>query len=715
MENGEIGKIAQRRRVKNRLIAYLIGIAGWCVLLMLGLLLWHLVVQVLPLWKSVQIEPAQQYRVPEGQNIILMGDFTHGDAMASYDSLCRLNFLSLSNTSSMGQSGLQITKTIPTLCDDQVKVKSYGGELYVARLSQSGLLRIEKLTQLQNHFESQLEMSIALDGANPNQPIDSYDFELSDSLIMLSVVQDDRWQVISLDRQRKEEVHRATVIAQKLLVLLPRIGQFMYVRDQSLVTQLIGRDDELISPVDKPVTFLQALPSQRSVFVGLANSKVQKWSVVNQAGVLNFVPVYALAGDISPLKIHVHQTENAAVAFTDNQNIVLFNYVTGETLLAEQQEFQYQDSFLAQDHLFVYQQQSIQSWKIKALSAVNTVEALWGKVQYEGYKQADYVWQTTYATDFQEVKFSIVPLVIGSLKASLLALLIAVPLALSAAIYTAYFAPQKMRNWMKSSIEMLEAIPSVVLGFIAAIWLAPLAEQFLLSLFLFILLIPLVLIVFAFFHQPLVARLPQRFKEGWELPVVAILLLLNGIFVIWVTEPFTAMQSQSEVSSFYSVFSFDALNSVNKSTLVVALALGIAIVPSIYSLAEDALFEVPSSLKQASSALGATRLQTLRKVVLVLAYPGILSAIALGLGRAFGETMIVLMITGNTPVADWDLLSGIRTLTANLAIELPEAEVASSHYQILFLTALVLFMFTFVLNSIAELLRYWLRKNYKHG
>ena len=131
-------------------------------------------------------------------------------------------------------------------------------------------------------------------------------------------------------------------------------------------------------------------------------------------------------------------------------------------------------------------------------------------------------------------------------------------------------------------------------------------------------------------------------------------------------------------------------------------------------MAEDAIYEVPVALRRASYALGATRLQTLLNVVLKVAYPGILSALMLGFSRALGETMILLMVTGNTPIAEWDLVAGMRTMTANLAIELPESEVGGIHYQVLFLTALLLLIFTMSINTVAELLRLRLRKKYRH-
>ena len=140
--------------------------------------------------------------------------------------------------------------------------------------------------------------------------------------------------------------------------------------------------------------------------------------------------------------------------------------------------------------------------------------------------------------------------------------------------------------------------------------------------------------------------------------------------------------------------------------------MGFSVVPVIYSIAEDAIYGVPSSLSNGSLALGATPWQSLVWVVLPTASPGIFSALMIGLGRAVGETMIVLMATGNTPLMDWNLFEGMRTLSANIAVEMPESEVASTHYRVLFLAALTLFLFTFVVNTGAEVVRQRLRERY---
>jgi phosphate transport system permease protein len=144
---------------------------------------------------------------------------------------------------------------------------------------------------------------------------------------------------------------------------------------------------------------------------------------------------------------------------------------------------------------------------------------------------------------------------------------------------------------------------------------------------------------------------------------------------------------------------------VQRNALVVGFVMGFAIIPIIYTLTEDALAAVPDHLRSASLGAGATPWQTAVRIVIPTAMSGIFSAVMIGLGRAAGETMIVLMAAGNTPVMEWNPFNGFRTLSANIAVELPEAVRNSTHYRTLFLAALVLFVMTFILNTIAETVR----------
>jgi phosphate transport system permease protein len=154
------------------------------------------------------------------------------------------------------------------------------------------------------------------------------------------------------------------------------------------------------------------------------------------------------------------------------------------------------------------------------------------------------------------------------------------------------------------------------------------------------------------------------------------------------------------------------LNYDQRNAIVVGMAMGFAIIPIIYSISEESLSNVPKNLIAGSLALGATRWQTLAHLVLISASPGIFSALMIGLGRAIGETMIVLMATGNTPIMDWSPFNGFRTLSANIAVEIPEAPHGGTLYRILFLAGLLLFVVTFLINTVAELVRQRLRQKY---
>jgi phosphate transport system permease protein len=149
-----------------------------------------------------------------------------------------------------------------------------------------------------------------------------------------------------------------------------------------------------------------------------------------------------------------------------------------------------------------------------------------------------------------------------------------------------------------------------------------------------------------------------------------------------------------------------------RNAVVVGLAMGFAVIPVIFAIAEDAFSNVPRELVSGSLALGANRWQTVTRVVLPTASPGIFSAVMIGFGRAIGETMIVLMATGNTPIMDWNPFNGFRTLSANIAVEIPEAPHGGTLYRTLFLAALLLFVLTFVLNTVAEVVRQRLRRRY---
>lgn len=336
--------------------------------------------------------------------------------------------------------------------------------------------------------------------------------------------------------------------------------------------------------------------------------------------------------------------------------------------------------------------------------------SLWSKVWYESYDEPKYIWQSTAATVDFEPKMSLAPLTFGTLKAAFYAMLLAAPLAIAAAIYTAYFMAPGMRRKVKPVIELMEALPTVILGFFAGLFLAPYVEGHLPGIFSLLLLTPLGILAAGFAWTRLPAGLRQRVPDGWEAAILIPVVLVVAWFALGVSPLlenwFFGGDMRMWISNDLGI-TFDQRNA-----LIVGLAMGFAVIPNIFSIAEDAVFSVPKGLTLGSLALGATPWQTLTRVVILTASPGIFSALMIGMGRAVGETMIVLMATGNTPVMELNLFEGMRTLAANVAVEMPESEVGGSHYRVLFLSALVLLTFTFLMNTLAEVIRHRLRGKY---
>jgi phosphate transport system permease protein len=350
-------------------------------------------------------------------------------------------------------------------------------------------------------------------------------------------------------------------------------------------------------------------------------------------------------------------------------------------------------------------------WRLDNPHPEVTLHTLFGKVWYEGYPEPEYVWQSTGGTDDFETKLSLTPLVFGTLKGTFYALLIAVPLALLAALYVAEFMHPAMKATIKPVVEIMAALPSVVLGFLAGLWLAPVIERILPGLFLFppVLVAAILGALLAWRALPMTAR--GRFRSGTEalllVPVAVVAgwlaIVLGGFVESWLLGGDYRGWLQSVLGLTYD----------QRNSLVVGVAMGFAVIPIIFTIAEDSLANVPQHLRAGSLALGATRWQTALRVVLPTASPGIFSAIMIGFGRAVGETMIVLMATGNTPVMDWSIFSGFRALSANIAVELPEAPEGATLFRVLFMAALLLFALTFIVNTAAEVVRLRLRRRYR--
>ncbi len=362
------------------------------------------------------------------------------------------------------------------------------------------------------------------------------------------------------------------------------------------------------------------------------------------------------------------------------------------------------------DQLWLLDGEKVRGYKIDNEHPEVSWKSLWSKIWYEGYDHAQYLWQSSASSNDFEPKFSLMPLAFGTLKASFYTMLLAMPLALCGAIFTAYFMAPALRTKVKPAIELMAALPTVILGFLAGLWLAPLVEQQLPGIVLMLVATPIIILLSAYLYTRLPAGWRHHIPDGWQ-PLLLMPSIIGAVVMsMSLSDPMQVLFFDGDMRKWLTQslgIGFDQRNS-----LVVAFAMGFATIPVIFSIAEDAIFAVPKHLSYGSLALGATSWQTLVRVVLPTASPGIFSAVMIGFGRAVGETMIVLMATGNTPIMDMNIFEGFRTLAANIAVEMPETEVNSSHFRVLFLAALVLLSFTFVVNTTAELVRQRLREKY---
>ncbi|MAD75439.1 MAG: ABC transporter permease [Rheinheimera sp.] len=337
-------------------------------------------------------------------------------------------------------------------------------------------------------------------------------------------------------------------------------------------------------------------------------------------------------------------------------------------------------------------------------------QTLWHSVWYEGFARPDVVWQTSSAADNYQPKFSLVPLTTGTLKAAFYAMLFAAPLAIMAAIYTACFLPAGPRRRIKGLIELMAAFPTVILGFIAAVWLAPVIEAHLLALLLWVILLPLSILALAAIWPRVPFKLKQRCSDGWEIVLLMVWLAVVSALVFVVAGQLDSRLFEDGLRAYLEQ---QGMYYEQRNALVIGIAMGFAVVPGIFAIADDVLHQVPPQLTRGALALGATPWQTVLRISLPLAAPGLIAATLVGVGRAIGETMIILMATGNSPITNFNVFEGLRSLTATLAMELPEATVGSSHFRVLFVAALVLLLFTFAANTTAEVIRQRLRKKYQ--
>ncbi len=498
------------------------------------------------------------------------------------------------------------------------------------------------------------------------------------------------------------------------LYLVSQSGETLYYDIAAVDTPELIQRVNLVSDTDA-ISTIRFLLGDYSLMVGTQNGMVYQWFPVrNQDSVFQLQSIRQFEVSESPIvQIAIEHARRGFATIDQSGQFDLFHSTSERHL--ESIKLKEPLAFVsimprADGVLLETVSGTVFNYNVKNEYADVSFKSLWGKVWYEGYEEPDYTWQSSSASSDFEPKLSMMPLTFGTIKAAIYSMLFAVPIAILAAIYTAFFMDAKTRQWIKPSVELIEALPTVILGFLAGLWLAPMMEANLSGFFAVLVVVPVGILLFGFAWSRLPKSIRLLVPEGKRTLLMIPVVFLLGYFAMAMDRPLENAFFNGDMRHWltYSAgIDFDQRNA-----MVIGFAMGFALIPTIFSVAEDALYNVPRYLINGSLALGASSWQTMVGVVLPTASPGIFSAIMLGFGRGVGETMIVLMASGNTPLMEVNIFEGMRTLSANLAVEMAEAEVYSSHYRVLFLSGLALFVFTFFFNTLAEVVRERMRRKY---
>ena len=735
----------KKRQFKDQLVRLAVSAGGMSVLAALVLIFIYLAMVITPLFSDAQIDTnVSQLEVANEEPVyITIDDYGQTASLIYPDS--RIHFVSMPGNEMPGSemlgnaSGIKHNDnqhiTTPITPNPIAFAKTPPGIGWFGVVDKSGQASVFNLESNPANGDmsdaidiKRLPSEYDLQITTPDDPVNQFVFSLKGSSPTF-VWQTESGKIAARWFETKSFGEIETIDFQLSSafeipdqMLLTPDGQMLYLRYGSELVILQKREikfevrevlDLTLGDQKHSVRDIDFLAGAYSLLVTHNDGRVSQWfdTLQQQGRKLTHIRDFKLASEVNFLLPDSYR--KGFYSFYTNGTLQS-HYTTSEKLVLFKRAYQKAPLVAAMSNNERY----LLTWRNNQLSMAEvdnpypevSLSSLWQEVWYEGYPEPEFVWQSSSGSDDFEAKFSLVPIVFGTLKAAAFAMLFSIPLAVLGAIYTAYFMSPKMRRIVKPSIELMEALPTVIIGFLAGLWLAPVIENHLITVVVLVMTLPVVTMVIGGLWGVIPSGIRNQMPNGWHaLILMPAILIMVGIG-LWLSPLIEQAFFGGDIRLFLTDhgIGFDQRNA-----LVVGMAMGFAVIPTIFTIAEDAIFSVPKHLSDGSLALGATPWQTLIYVVLLTASPGIFSAIMMGLGRAVGETMIVLMATGNTPLMDWNILEGMRSLSATIAVEMPESEVGSSHYRLLFLSALILFVFTFAVNSVAEWVRQRLRDKYR--
>lgn len=739
-------RLRKIRKFKDKFTTVSVGIGGTSVIVAIMLIFVYLLYEVLPLFHSATIKPydyqgkpvaayqmpgsdaATIYTAVEEQNEIAFrltedGSYSFFDARTG----------AVNNEGAVSASSKVSAFAIDTEAGGQFALAHEDGTLSFMKqqykVTYPNDIRLITPSVIYPYGEDALELNPAIDNISHLAVRDEEDAlvavtaNVAGQLALTHFTKDAN--IITDEIELSSENYALPAVSTDIDKMLLSAGQeWVFIADkqgQISILDIRNRDNpvlhEPVKATSGQILGFNLLLGGNAILVADDTGAVSQWFLVrddNNDYTLQKIRSFENLAEGSSISqvITEHRRKGFIVANADGQ-VSFFNTTAHNKVLAEplaESAVSIAISPRSNGLLVEDSEGKVTFWKVDNEHPDVSMNALWSKVWYEGYQEPEFIWQSSASNNDFEPKYSLMPLAFGTLKAAFYAMLLATPLAIFGAIYTAYFMAPALRRKIKPFIELMEALPTVILGFLAGLWLAPFVETNLATIFTILILVPAGVLLFAFTWQQMPKQIRWLVPDGWDAALLIPVVILLVLFCLPMGEAIEALFFGGDMRSFVSNdlgIPFDQRNA-----LVVGLAMGFAVIPTIFSITEDAVFSVPQHLSNGSLALGASPWQTLSRVVIPTASPGIFSAVMIGMGRAVGETMIVLMATGNTPIMDMNIFEGMRTLAANIAVEMPESEVGSSHFRILFLAALVLFTFTFIVNTAAEVVRQRLRRKY---